>query len=70
MALDGPALGKTSYSLVDHGIEDGEGKVLLGSSLVEQGLHITFGKDSTATCYGVGLLCLGCKAVHLVLADM
>ncbi len=48
MTADRLAAGQTTDGLIDDSLEDGYGQVLLGGTLIDQGLDIRFGKNAAA----------------------
>ena len=56
IAPDRTALGQAADGLVHHRLEDGNRQVLLGSALIDEGLQVTFGKDTAACGNGIDLL--------------
>ena len=50
MSADGFTAGKTGDGLVHHCLENGSGKVFLGSTVIDQGLDICLGKYAAAGC--------------------
>ena len=56
LAAYGLAAGKSGNGLIDHGAEDGRGEVTAGSSLVDKGLNVRFGKYAAPCGNGVDLV--------------
>ena len=70
IALDGAALCQTGDGLVDHSLIDTGGDVLGAGTLIDQRLHITFGKHAAAGGDGIGTLRLLCSLVHFIGAHL
>ena len=56
MPPDGLAAGQAGNGLVDHGLENGDCQILLGGSVVDQGLDIRLGKHAAAGGNGIDSL--------------
>ena len=70
IALDGAALCQTGDGLVDHSLIDAGGDILGAGTLIDQRLHITFGKHAAAGGDGIGTLRLLCSLVHFIGAHL
>ena len=64
-ALEGAALCQTGNGLVDHRLIDAGGDILRARALIDEGLHVTFGKHAAAGRDGIGALGLFRGLVHL-----
>ena len=56
VSTDGFSAGQTADGLVDHCLENGSGQILPGSTVIDQGLDIGFGKYTAAGCDGINSL--------------
>ena len=70
VALDGASLCQTGDGLVDHSLINAGGDVLGAGTLIDQRLHITFGKHAAAGGDGIGTLRLLCSLVHFIGAHL
>ena len=57
---------QTGNGLVDHRLVDAGGDILRARALIDEGLHVTFGKHAAAGRDGIGALGLFRGLVHLV----
>ena len=70
IALDGASLCQTGDGLVDHCLIDAGGDILGAGTLIDQRLHIAFGKHAAAGSDGIGALCLLGSLVHFIGAHL
>ena len=61
---------QTGDGLVDHSLIDTGGDILGAGTLIDQRLHIAFGKHAAAGSDGIGTLRLLCSLVHLIGAHL
>ena len=53
VAADRLSAGQTADGLVYHSLEDGDGQIFSGGSLIDKGLDIRFGEHAASGGYGV-----------------
>ena len=70
IALDGTALGQAGDGLVHHRFINAGGHVAGAGALVQQGLHVAFGKHTAAAGNGIGALGLAGGQVHFLGAHL